>query len=132
MQAPFFDDQSLLIKSIIRLLSGDQLEKYKDWQSERRRFHYQAKIELIVAEVEMYSPLTSEQRSKVVQLIADSGPPPKKRGQFDQIFVMYQMSVVPDAKWLAIIDKRQFDVFNKLRQQGRQYGQMLRQNGVVE
>ncbi|MFM7071107.1 MAG: hypothetical protein ACKO38_04850, partial [Planctomycetota bacterium] len=132
MQAPFFDDQSLLIKSIIGLLSGDQLEKYRDWQVERRRFHYQAKIELIVAEVEMYAPLTTEQRRKIVQLIAESGPPPKKRGQFDQVYVMYQMSVAPDDKWLAIIDKRQFDVFNKLRQQGRQYGQMLRQNGVVE
>jgi hypothetical protein len=91
-----------------------------------------AKIELIVAELETYMPMSPEQRTKVVQMIADSGPPPKKRGQFDQLFIMYQMSLVPDSQWLAVIDKRQFDSVNKLRQQGKQYTQLLRQNLVID
>ena len=132
MQGGFFHEQSLIAKSIPDILVADQLAKYRQWQDERRRFNHVAKIELVIAELEQYVPLTVEQRAKVVQLIVDAGPPAKKRGQFDQILVMYNMSLVTDAQWLAVIDKRQFDVINKLRQQGRQYGQILRQNRVID
>ena len=67
-----------------------------------------------------------------MQLINEAGPPPRKPGHFDQIVVMYLMSKVPDAQWLAVLDKRQFDAFNTIRQQGRQYGQMLRQNRILD
>ncbi len=132
MQTTFFDDQSLMAKSIGGILNPDQRRKHAQWEDDRRRFQHLAKIELVVAELETYSPMTVAQRAKIVQLINEAGPPPRKPGHFDQIVVMYLMSKVPDAQWLAVLDKRQFDAFNTIRQQGRQYGQMLRQNRILD
>jgi hypothetical protein len=132
MQTAFFHDQSLLAKSLDKVLKPDQWERYGQWQAERRRFQHLAKIELIVAELETYMPMTAEQRGKVIQLITDAGSTPKKASQFDQILIMYLMSKVSDKEWISVLDKRQFEVVNKLRQQGRQYGQMLRQNRIID
>jgi hypothetical protein len=132
MQTAFFHDQSLLAKSLAKVLKPDQWERYGLWQAERRRFQHLAKIELIIAELETYMPMTAEQRAKVVKLVADAGPTPKMASPYDQILIMYLMSKVSDQEWLAVLDKRQFEVVNKLRQQGRQYGQMLRQNRIID
>jgi hypothetical protein len=132
LQQGFFHEQSLLAKSMPLILTEEQLKKYDEWQTDRRKFHYMAKIELIVAEMESYTPLTVEQREKIVQLVFDSGPPPRRRGQFDYIYVMYQMSQVPDAKWQAAVSKEQFELINKLRTQGRQYQNYLKQNQVID
>jgi hypothetical protein len=132
MQTAFFHDQSLLAKSLAKVLKPDQWERYGLWQAERRRFQHLAKIELIIAELETYMPMTAEQRAKVVKLVADAGPTPKMASPYDQILIMYLMSKVSDQEGLAVLDKRQFEVVNKLRQQGRQYGQMLRQNRIID
>ncbi|MFM9065919.1 MAG: hypothetical protein ACKOUR_01125 [Planctomycetota bacterium] len=132
LQQGFFNEQSLLAKSMPLILNEEQLKKYEEWQVDRRKFHYLAKIELIVAELESYTPFTVEQRDKIVQLVSDSGPPPRKRGQFDYIYVMYQMSQVPDAKWQAAVSKEQLEMINKLRNQGRQYQNYLKQNQVID
>jgi hypothetical protein len=131
MQGTFLNEQTLVSKSLPLILTSEQQQKYDQWQADRNKFHYFAKVELIVAEIETYTPMSVEQRDLIVKLITDAGPPPLKRGQFDYIYVMYQMSQVPDAKWQAAVSKEQLELINKLRNQGRQYQNFLRQNNVI-
>ena len=52
--------------------------------------------------------------------------------QWDYLFVLYQFSAVPEAKWQEIVSKEQYEFIGRLRRTGAQYKQHLIQNKLLE
>lgn len=132
LNAGLFNEESLLAKTIRSTLSTEQLTAFQSVESERKKFRYRAKVELVVAGVEATIPFTDEQRQKIITMIFDETEPPKRFGQYDYYVVMLRASQIPEAKWKSILDKEQHEALKKNFQQVRGMEQFLKSNGIIE
>lgn len=132
LNSGFFSDDSIMSKIISSTLTPEQTVLYDQVELERRATRFRAKVELVVAGMEMSVPLTDEQRQKFVELIVAESPPPRRFGQYDFYLVLYRAAQIPEAKWTAILDKPQYDAFKNMLQQGRGMEAFLRQNGFID
>ncbi len=131
MNGSFFDDKSLLEKVLRSALSGEQSGKYKQQQLERRRFNYEAKIELSLVMLETGIPLREQQRQRIVKLLLDETEAPKQFGQQGYYAVLYQASKLEEEKLRPIFDDAQWRAIKKLLAQGKAMESHLKSNGFI-
>lgn len=127
-----FGDDSFFAKTVRKTLNAEQVAKYQAVVDERRRFRYQATIEVSLATLENSVPLRHQQREALQRLLIEGTRPPRVFGQYDYYVVMTQFSKLPEATVKQLLDARQWEL---LQQQFRQHGRMeafLVQNGVLE
>jgi hypothetical protein len=101
---------SLFSKTVRTTLSGEQLKKFDEMNRDRQRRHYRAKIEMTVNTLESRTPLTKEQRTKLIDMLLEKTQPPRAWGQSDFYLVLWRMSQLPEADLKALFDDREWKV----------------------
>jgi hypothetical protein len=116
MRSGVYDDSSLFQKVLRQTLNREQSVRYEQQELERRKFRYQAKIELFVSDLENNIALRAEQRQRLLKLLLDETKPPKKfaSGQYDFFLVLIQAGKLGEAKLRPIFDDAQWQLFKKV------------------
>lgn len=127
-----FDEGSIFFKTIRKTLDEAQMAKYEQVLRDKRLFRYRAKVELVVATLDQSVGLRADQRKKLVKLILDETPPPRKYGQYDYYIVLHQASRLPEAKLRPIFDAPQWKLIGAQFQQAKGMEPFLKQNGFLE
>ena len=131
MMSGLFDRDSLLQKCLINTIIREQFLKYHKLDQERRRFHHESKVGLVVMMLDQSAPITAEQRLQLTTLLLRETRPPRKLGQYDYYVMMHQVSKIDDANFKKILDNIQWQVFNQQLGQLRNIEQWLKQNGLL-
>ena len=131
MMSGLFDRDSLLQKCLINTIIREQFLKYHKLDQERRRFHHESKVGLVVMMLDQSAPITAEQRRQLTTLLLRETRPPRKLGQYDYYVMMHQVSKIDDANFKKILDNIQWQVFNQQLGQLRNIEQWLKQNGLL-
>ena len=131
IQDGVYDDSSLFQKVLRQTLNREQAVRYEQQERERRKFRYEAKIEMVLATLENSIPLRAEQRQRLVKLLLDETEPPKKFGQYDFYVVLFQAGKLGEAKLKPILDDAQWQSFKKVFDQGRGLEQFLKGQGYL-
>ena len=126
-QAGLHGRGSLFHKMLPIILTSEQLEQYRQFERERQRRHYKAKIEIVLTVVDQRIPLTHEQRQKLIALILEKSEPPKVYGQNDFYLVMWRISQIPEKDIRPIFDDQEWKAFTRMTQQVRGMGQWVQQ-----
>ncbi|NQV26226.1 MAG: hypothetical protein HQ518_17870 [Rhodopirellula sp.] len=131
MTTGLFDRDSLLQKSLVNTITREQFLKYAKVDEERRRFHHESKIGLVITLLDQSAPVTSKQRRQLTELLRSETKLPRKSGQYDYYAMMYQVSKISEDKLKPILDDIQWRVFNQQFNQMRGMEQWLKQNGLL-
>ncbi len=131
LEGGVFDDSSLFQKVLRLTLDRDQLARYDRQERERRKFHYEGKIELAVANLEVGISLRAEQRQRLIKLLLDETEPPRKFGQYDFEFIFYQAAKLEERKLRTILDEAQWPVFKNVLDQFRGMEATLKSEGYL-
>lgn len=131
INSSFFDDNSLLHKVLKGTLDQEQSRKYEQEELKRRKFQYEAKIELTLAMLESGVPLREQQRQRFVKLLLDETEPPRKFGQQAYYAVLYLASTLEEEKLKPIFDDAQWRAVKQLFSQGKAMKAHLKSNGFI-
>lgn len=131
MNSGVFGESSLYRKTLNETLDRDQAARYEQADLERRRFRYEAKIEVFLSNLETTLPLRAEQRQQLVKLLLAETKPPKKFGQMDHYIVMYQIRTLGEAKLKPLFDDAQWQTLKRILDASRGIEQHLRLNGFL-
>ncbi len=125
-------DKSLFHKTLVNLLNAEQRKNYEAFSSERQKFQFRAKVELVVAILESSLPLRDEQRQKLIKLIVEETKPPRSYGQMDYYIVMWNVSKLPEAKLKPLFDNVEWKTLNQQFVQVRGMEQWFKQSGATQ
>ena len=131
MNSSFFDESSLFHKVLLRTLDPEQSRKYQEQQHERRRFQYEAKIELALAVMENSFPLRQQQRQQFLTLLLDEPEPPVAFGQQTLYEVFYQAGKLDEARLKPIFDDAQWRSIRQMLAQSKRMEASLKTSGFV-
>lgn len=131
MHTGLFGRDSLLQKCLVNTLNRKQYLQFVKVDEERRRFHHESRIGLVVMMLDKAAPVTADQRSQLIELLRSETKPMRKSGQYDYYAMMYQVSKIPSDKFKVLLDDIQWQVFNQQLAQMRGMEQWLKQNGLL-
>lgn len=131
LQNGLFDESSLLQKVVQGVLDPEQIAKYEQADLERRRFAYEAKIGLFLAQIQNGIPMRDEQREKFTKLLLEETAVPKKYGQYAHYVVMVNASQISEEKMKEIFDDAQWRAMKQTFVQARGMERHLKQQGVL-
>jgi len=133
LQTGVYDDSSLFRKVLRQTLNHEQSAQYEQQERERRKFRYEAKIELVLSTLQNNISLRADQRQRLVKLLLDETEPPKKFGvgQYDYYIVLCQAGRLPEAKLKPIFDDAQWRSFQRLLTRYRGMETFLQQQGFL-
>jgi len=127
-----YGSDSLYAKSIRRVLSPEQREKYDEVERQRRQYRFEALIGYEVGVLERRMPLTNEQRTKLIELIIAESTAPQSSSRYDRYVVWCLASRIPEEKFKPLFDDVQWKVFEAQLKQGKAYEQMLIREKVIK
>ncbi|MEQ8837862.1 MAG: hypothetical protein RID07_13740 [Lacipirellulaceae bacterium] len=128
--AGLFNQGSMLKKVADSTLNKEQGKERRQADAARRKFRYQALVELHVMNLEKQVPLKEKERKALLKLILTETHPPTVFGQSDQIYLIYHLSQISKEKVTAAVPGAQGRALLKMYQQGRHYKNHLKQQGV--
>ena len=131
LNAGLFNEGSLFAKTLKKTLNEEQAASYQEVLRERRRFYFQARVELVVTLMENTIGMRDDQRRKFVQLLLEDPKPPKRFGQYDQWYVMVLAFRLPEAQLKPIFDEGQWRLLQRRFQQAKGLEQFLKTNDVL-
>jgi hypothetical protein len=131
IQSGVYDDSSLFQKVLRQTLNREQAARYEQQELERRRFRYEAEIERVLSSMEDGILLRGEQQQRLVKLFLDETEPPKKFGQYDFYFVLFQAGKLGEAKLRPILDDAQWQSLKKVVDRYRGIEGILKSQGYL-
>ena len=131
LKSGVYDDSSLFRKVVRQTLDRDQALRYERQERLRRKFRYEAKIELALSNLEASVSLTAGQQQRLVKLLIDETEPPKKFGQYDTYVVFMQLGKLSEAKLKPILDDSQRKSLKTLVNRFRGMERMLQAQGYL-
>jgi hypothetical protein len=126
-----FGDDSIFAKSIKTTLSNEQAARYAAIQQERKQTRYRTTVEWWVVQVDKSLGLSAEARRRLSDLLFKEGRPPRRYGQGDYWYIMFQAAQIPEAQLEPIFDKVQWRLLGNQLNQARGMEQWLKQNGTI-
>src|SRR5437899_2254819 len=109
-----------------------QEAKYQIVQEERRRFRYQAAIEVALHTLGNTVALRHDQHEAVLKLVAEETQPLHVFGQYDHYAIMFKMSELPAAKLKSLLDERQWKLLQQQMNQSRGMESTLIEQGIID
>lgn len=131
MQSDIFGESSLYRKTLKQTFTRDQAARYEEEEWQRRRFRYEARIELVMCELETTLPLRPEQRQRLVKLVLEETQPPSKFGPYDNLLVIYQLRKLGETKVRPLFDDAQWRVLKIVLDRSVGMEEHLRMNGAL-
>jgi hypothetical protein len=110
LEAGLFHEESLLGKSLVHILTAEQLKRYDAVVRERRASRHRAAIEMTVAILEQKTPLRADQRSDLLALLAKQTKLGRRLGEYEHFLIMIQLDRIPDEKWKPLFDPMQWKI----------------------
>jgi hypothetical protein len=130
-QSGVFGEGSLYAKTLRRILGEYEDSRYQEVVRDKNRFRYRAKAELVTAQLDQTIGFRDEQRRKLVDLILSETPPPKRYGQYDFYFILYQMGKIDREKLKPLFEEKQWVFLIRQLDQVRGMEQFLRNQGML-
>jgi hypothetical protein len=124
-------EASLFEKVVRHSLSEEQRILHGQVEAERAKFRYNAKVEMVVGQIENSMPLTAAQREKFIALLLAETQPPKVFGTYDYYVIMLQASKLPEAKLESIFDASQMSMLKRAFQKSRTVEQTLKRENIL-
>lgn len=120
---------SLFRKTLATTLTENQWERFEQLERDRHRRHYEAIVRATVASIEGTIPLTSRQRTQLIELITGKTDPPETYGRSYNQFrvIIWKMSQIPEEELKPVFLENEWKVMQALLQQGRFAEQEIRQ-----
>jgi hypothetical protein len=131
MNAGIFGDGSIFSKTIGKTLSADQRARYESLCRERMAWRRRAVIDWFVVHIDRGLGFSEDQRSRLVDLLVKDTPAPRRYGQGDYWYFMFELSRLPKEKLQSMLDAPQWRLLSKQLAQARGMEQWLRQNGIL-
>jgi hypothetical protein len=122
---------SLFSRVLHSTLREGQRADFERAKAERDQFRYAAKVRLFVAALDQASPLTDEQRERMVEFLLESTRRPQRFGEYDWYYVLVQASHAPAERLEEILNEAQLLALRQAFQQAQPYAQMLEREGIV-
>ena len=132
LQSGIYGESSLYQKVLRQTLNGEQSLRYERQERERRKFRYEAKIEVVMSNLEGSISITADQRQRLVKLLVDETEPPKKFGPYDTYVVFMQLGKLSEAKLKPILDDSQRKSLKRLVDQYRGIERTLQAQGYLD
>jgi|GEM_PF-4079167 len=125
-----FGEDSFFKKVTKKTLNEEQWAKADQIDQERRRFRFQAKVDLVVMSFTDTLALRAGQREELARLLLET-PTPKRFGQYDTYVVLYNTSKIPPEKLKKILDPPQWRALDKQLDNVRGLEAFLRQQKML-
>jgi hypothetical protein len=132
LNSGLFGDDSFFAKTVKRTLDDEQAAKFENAVRQRRLVRYHATIAWCVVQLDRSVGLSDEQRRRLVELLVKESQPPKRFGQNDYWFMMFQASKLPESQLKPIFDDVQWRILQRQLMQGRAQEQWLKMSGVID
>lgn len=126
-----FGDGSLYSKTLRRVLGDYDDARYQETLRAKREFHYRAKVELVVAQLDQTLGLSDRQRRTLVDTIIRETRPPERYGQYAYYLILYQAGKVHRDKLRPLFEPKQWEFFQRQLDQMRGIEQFLRTQGML-
>ena|SRR5579872_2008553 len=126
-----FGDDSFFAKTLKSTLSADQTESHGRADLERRLFTFRARVEWVVGKLDDALSMRADQRTRFIELILEDARPPRKFGQYDVYFVMWQAAQIPEVRLKPIFDEPPWRLLKRLLAKARGFEPFLKTNGVL-
>ncbi len=127
-----FDQDSLFTKALHGMLTSEQSSQYDELALRRRREHYDSMTAWFVVHLDKGMGFSHEQSDKFLALIRAKTRPPKRFGQSDYYYMIYQVSRIDENDLRPIFSEQQWKALSQQIQQGKGMLQWLKNQGVVE
>jgi hypothetical protein len=131
LQRGLFGRDSLFQKAVATALRPEQATRYEQVGRQRHLYHYCARVELCVAQLDSVVGLRDAQRQQLLQLILEKTRPPKSFGPSDRFVVLALMSRIPEEKLKPIFDPDQWLEVKRRLLQAKRMMPALKQSGVI-
>jgi hypothetical protein len=126
-----FEHDSLFFKALAATLRSDQLARYEQIGHERRRYRYQAHLELVLMQLNSFLGLSNDQRNRLANLIADKTHPIRCPDGLECRVVLAQMSRLPAENLRPLFDASQWRQLQTKLDEARRDSMWLKQWGIV-
>jgi hypothetical protein len=126
-----FGDDSIFVKTVKNTLTALQVRRHEDLTRRRVEERRRATIELFVVQIDKALGLSEPERGRLVELLVSETQPPKKYGQADYWYLMYQMTRLPESKIKSILDEPQWRLLSRQFTQARGMEPWLKSNGLL-
>ncbi len=125
-----FGEQSLLNKTIPKAISPKFAEKYLADQKLQRDQQYETYVTQSVQNLTQFLTLREDQKDKLKALIRSDIAPLRQLNQQAYVYVMYQLSRMPDDRLKQVLDETQLGKLGQIRANAAAYEQHLRNSGL--
>jgi hypothetical protein len=125
-------NESLFRRAVRSVLDKEQFAKFQELENQRNRRHYRAYVKATVALIEDRIPLTSEKRSRLIDLVVETTEPPKLYGQIPYQYhvVLFQMSRIPEDELKPIFMENEWKVMQGILRQCREPDYRIRRLAI--
>jgi hypothetical protein len=114
LRTELFGANSLISKTLNKMLTPEQLENQRRAVEERRAFHYRAQIEMTVLHLVSFLGLRDDQRKQLVQLLLETTQPPDSDEQRFEMVILAQMRSLREERLKPIFDAGQWGQMQQL------------------
>ncbi len=132
LNSGLFGDDSIFAKTVKNTLTGPQVERHEDLSRRRATERRRSTIELFVVQIDKALGLAEGERERLIELLLAETPAPRKYGQADYWYFMYQMTRLPESKLRDILDEPQWRLLNRQFIQARGMEPWLNSNGLID
>jgi hypothetical protein len=126
-----FGAGSIYAKTFRHTLSDDQTTRFESQSRERQVARMRTTVEWFVTHLDKSLGMTDDQRHRFVELLLAEAPPPRKFGQGDYWYFLFQAARLPESKVKSILDAPQWRLLSRQFAQGRSMEPWLKNNGVL-
>jgi len=135
-QSSLFGEGSLFEKVLGPLLDEQQSARLEQLRREQRKFQYRSAVMQLILQIDQASPLTHENRKKLLALIDQHTFPPKSipsqnRGHYFRYYVLWQMAEIPEDELQPLFGKPAWKMLEKQIKQGTAMKSNLERQGWV-
>ncbi|TWU47302.1 hypothetical protein Poly51_51020 [Rubripirellula tenax] len=126
-----FGEKSLTAKTINAILDASQRTELEEGRSRLAKRERLGLAKAWVATLGRSIPMTSEQRTQLLDVVVANVGTSRVEGQYVQYLIGYRLSQVPEDEIEPIFDETQWRLIKKSLQQAKAYKGMLEQQGVL-
>lgn len=126
-----FGPTSLLQKTIASTLDEQQWAAWQQEQERANRLRAERAVKLFIAQTQRQIPMTTEQRTRLAELLLDQVKSISTNDQYTQYLLQYRLSEVPREELQNLFDPTQMKAIDRSIQQGRAMVNMLKHRGLL-
>ncbi len=131
LNAGMYGPDSLTTKVLNQVLTDEQHAAIDRLEAERRQRQHEASLNMLIAGLQRFCPMTESQRTAFLKLAIDNTKPAPRSHHYERYLLLYQLNEIPQDQVKAIFDDAQYKSLEPALRQGNAYRHMLEQQGLI-